>query len=117
MVSIRYVDPYTHPSEVKRWQNQGFTITEGTLAVEGQFTAEVIQLEDLFITDGETVTALQIEQPLTSAIARGGRSETLRARSSRGTMNLTARAFKRCCGKMAFPSVGQRSPSAIRSAT
>lgn len=41
MVSIRYVDPYTHPSEVKRWQNQGFTITEGTLAVEGQFTAEV----------------------------------------------------------------------------
>lgn len=27
-------------------------------------------------------------------------------------MNLTARAFKRCCGKMAFPSVGQRSPSA-----
>ena len=27
MVSIRYVDPYTHPSEVKRWQNQGFTIT------------------------------------------------------------------------------------------
>lgn len=22
MVSIRYVDPYTHPSEVKRWQNR-----------------------------------------------------------------------------------------------
>lgn len=84
MVSIRYVDPYTHPSEVKRWQNQGFTITEGTLAVEGQFTAEVIQLEDLFITDGETVTALQIEQPLTSAIARGGRSETLRAQFIEG---------------------------------
>ena len=106
MVSIRYVDPYTHPSEVKRWQNQGFTITEGTLAVEGQFTAEVIQLEDLFITDGETVTALQIEQPLTSAIARGGRSETLRAQFIEGHDESYSEGFQTLLRQNGF-SVGR----------
>lgn len=106
MVSIRYVDPYTHPSEVKRWQNQGFTITEGTLAVEGQFTAEVIQLEDLFITDGETVTALQIEQPLTSAIARGGHSETLRAQFIEGHDESYSEGFQTLLRQNGF-SVGR----------
>lgn len=106
MVLIRYVDPYTHPSEVKRWQNQGFTITEGTLAVEGQFTAEVIQLEDLFITDGETVTALQIEQPLTSAIARGGRSETLRAQFIEGHDESYSEGFQTLLRQNGF-SVGR----------
>lgn len=106
MVSIRYVDPYTHPSEVKRWQNQGFAITEGTLAVEGQFTAEVIQLEDLFITDGETVTALQIEQPLTSAIARGGCSETLRAQFIEGHDESYSEGFQTLLRQNGF-SVGR----------
>ena len=35
MVSIRYVDPYTHPSEVKRWQNKGFTSRRARWPLKG----------------------------------------------------------------------------------
>lgn len=105
-VSVRYTDPYTHPQEVRLWQNQGHTITEGTLVVQGTHISEVIQLEDLFVTDGENVTALRIEQPLTSAIARSGSGKTLVAQFAEGHDETYSDSFRSLLNQNGF-SVGR----------
>lgn len=69
-VELEYIDPYTQPTLVDAYLQQGLTVELGSVLVEGTHYSRVLSLNDMFELDssGKNIKSLKCEQQLTSAI-------------------------------------------------
>ena len=79
-IQLQYIDPYTNPTLMDEYLQQGLTVDVGSVVVKGDIYARAIPLSDMFELDssGQNVESLKCEQQVTSAIlyAAGNSSPT-----------------------------------------
>jgi len=69
-ITLRYVDPYSNPTFVDKYQKEGVTLEENSVLVESAAARKVFTVYDMytFNSDMTAVSTFNAEQQLTSAI-------------------------------------------------
>ena len=69
-IQLEYIDPYTHPTLMDEYLQQGLQVDVGSVVVRGDIYSRAIQLDEMFQLDStqQNVESLKCEQMITSAI-------------------------------------------------
>lgn len=67
-LSIEYIDPYENPVFLDGYMQQGISLSESDILVDGAGGVKRIGYDELLVYSGDSFTGIDLEQKLTSAI-------------------------------------------------
>ena len=79
LLTVTYTDPMDNPLLLSHYQQMGFHTSAADIVVDGSARSKSIPYQDLLQYDGQTLTGIDIEQQLTSAILYANSQQTARA--------------------------------------
>lgn len=68
-VTVNYVDPYENPTLLETYRQKGLSLSASDILIVQDTYYKQVSYEDMLVFSGETVTGVQLEQCITSALA------------------------------------------------
>lgn len=68
-LTLSYVDPYENPTLLETYRQKGLSLSESDILIVQDTYYKQVSYEDLLVYSGDTVTGVQLEQCVTSALA------------------------------------------------
>ena len=83
---VSYIDPYTNPNFVKKYENQGQAINAGSIILECGDKVRILTMDQLYTTNNYTgSTSIDMEKQITSAVMYvTGQSDTVKVYFTEG---------------------------------